>query len=196
MDCKGVGVGERIRCFIAIEMSQEIRRLLERIEDELQRTISGVKWVKPDNIHLTLKFLGSIEKETVDKIKEILSQIAQDIKSFKIKLSLPGAFPSPGRARVIWIGVEEGKESSRLANIIEERLAPLGIEKESRAFHPHLTLARVKFLKDKSSVENAFTHLKVPQTEMTASKVTLFQSTLTREGAIYTLLHEADFKKV
>jgi 2'-5' RNA ligase len=168
---------EKIRCFIAIELSQEIRQVLGRIEDELQGTISGVKWVKPDNIHLTLKFIGSIEEEKVDE------------------LSSAGAFPSPGRPRVIWIGIEEGKEeSSRLANLVEEKIAPLGIEKESRAFHPHLTLARVKFLKDKSSVENAFAHLKVPQTEMTALKVTLFQSTLAREGAIYTVLHEADFK--
>jgi 2'-5' RNA ligase len=186
---------EKIRCFIAIELSQEIRQVLGRIEDELQGTISGVKWVKPDNIHLTLKFIGSIEEEKVDKIKEILNQIAQDIIPFKIELSSAGAFPSPGRPRVIWIGIEEGKEeSSRLANLVEEKIAPLGIEKESRAFHPHLTLARVKFLKDKSSVENAFAHLKVPQTEMTALKVTLFQSTLAREGAIYTVLHEADFK--
>ena len=188
-------MGEKTRCFIAIELSREIRETLWQIEDELKKTIDGVKWVKPDNIHLTLKFLGHIEKEIVEGIKEILNKIAGQTKPFKIKLSSPGAFPSPDRPRVIWIGVEENKESSHLANLIDEKTASLGIEKESRAFHPHLTLARVKFLKDKFSVKNAFASLKVSPVEMTASKVTLFQSTLTREGAIYTALHEAEFTK-
>lgn len=189
-------MSEKIRCFIAIELSQEIQDILGKIENELQKTISGVKWVKPDNIHLTLKFLGHIEKETVEKIKKIISEIVKDAKPFKIRLLSAGAFPSPSRPRVIWIGVdEENKEGSHLANLIEEKLAPLGIEKESRAFHPHLTLARVKFLKDKSSVKNALTSLKVPSAEMTATKITLFQSTLAREGAIYTVLYEAEFGK-
>ena len=189
-------MGEKIRCFIAIELSQETKETLRKIENDLQKTIHGVKWVEPNNIHLTLKFLGDIEKETIEKIKEILSQIAKETKPFKIRLSSAGAFPSPSQPRVIWIGIDEGKnESSSLANLIEERVAPLGIEKESRAFHPHLTLARVKFLKDKSSVKNAFASLKVPQTEMTATKIILFQSTLTREGSIYTVLHEANFAR-
>ena len=188
---------DKVRCFIAIELSQDIKETLNRIEDELKQTISGVKWVKPKNIHLTLKFLGHIEKEVVEKIQEILNQVARETKAFRIKLSSPGVFPSPTRPRVIWIGIdEENKEGTHLANIIEEKLVPLGIEKESRAFHPHLTLARVKFLKDKNSLKNALASLKVPQTEMTASKITLFQSALTREGSIYTVLHEADFKRV
>lgn len=189
-------MSEKIRCFIAIELSQEIKEALAKIEDELKKGISGVKWVKPDNIHLTLKFLGHIEEETVEEIKKILTQAASQTKPFKIKLSSPGAFPTSTRPRVIWIGVdEENKESSNLVNLIEERITPLGIEKESRAFHSHLTLARVKFLKDKNSVKNAFDSLKVPPAEMTASKITLFQSTLTRGGSIYAVLHEAEFKK-
>lgn len=210
----GVKMSEKIRCFIAIELSQEIRHALEQIENELQKNIhgvnpirsksskttvppsaqtsNGVKWVKPDNIHLTLKFLGHIEKETIEKIKKIMDEIVAGTQPFKIRLSSAGAFPSPGRPRVIWIGIDEGNRAcSQLANMIEERVASLGIEKESRAFHPHLTLARVKFLKDRDSVKNAFSSLKVPQAEMTATKITLFQSTLTREGSIYTTLHKA-----
>ncbi len=184
-------MSEKIRCFIAIELSQEIRQILGQIENELQKTIRGVKWVKPDNIHLTLKFLGHIEKDTVEEIKEILNKIVAATQPFKIRLSQAGAFPSPSRPRVIWIGINEGKnESSDLANLIEDKVTTLGIEKENRAFHAHLTLARVKFLKDKHSVKNAFASLKVPQTEMTATKITLFQSVLRGEGAIYTVLHE------
>ncbi len=187
---------EKIRCFIAIELSHEITDILSQIQDELKKTVSGVKWVKPGNIHLTLKFIGNIEEKAVEEIKEILNQIAAQTKPFKLKLSSAGAFPNPDRPRVIWIGMdEENKESSHLANLIEEKLVSLGIEKESRAFHAHLTLARVKFLKDKSSVKNAFVSLEIPYAEMAASKITLFQSTLTREGSIYTVLHEAEFQK-
>ncbi len=189
-------MSEKIRCFIAIELSREITDILSQIQDELKKTVSGVKWVRAEDIHLTLKFLGNIEEKAVEEIKEILNQIAAQTKPFKLKLSSAGAFPNPDRPRVIWIGMdEENKQGSFLANLIEEKLVSLGIEKESRAFHPHLTLARVKFLKDKSSVRNAFASLKVSPVEMTATKVTLFQSTLTREGAIYTALHEAEFTK-
>jgi len=185
-------MNNKIRCFIAIELSEEIKNTLAKIEKELEKTIYGVKWVEPGNIHLTLKFLGYIEKDIVEKIKEILKEIAAGMKPFKIKLSSVGAFPSPSQPRVIWVGIDEGKkESTEIANLIEEKVSPLGIEKENRAFHPHLTLARVKFLKDKSSVKNAFASSKVPQVEMTATKITLFQSTLSPEGPTYSPLGTA-----
>jgi 2'-5' RNA ligase len=187
-------MNNKIRCFIAIELSQEIKETLGKIESELQKSVSGVKWVKPDNIHLTLKFLGNVDEGTVENIKKIMNEVAKDAKPFKMKLSQAGAFPSPSRPRVIWVGIDdENKKSSHSVNLIEEKVSSLGIEKENRAFHPHLTLARVKFLKDKSSVQNAFVSLKVPSTEMTAAKITLFQSKLTPQGSIYTALHEVGF---
>ena len=189
-------MSEKTRCFIAIELSREIRDTLDKIKDELKKTIYGVKWVKSDNIHLTLKFIGYVEEEVVEKIKDILNDIAKEKEPFKIRLSSAGAFPTPERPRVIWLGIDEGaKESTDITNLIEEKLEPLGIEKKSRPFHPHLTLARDKFLKDKSSVKTAFASLKIPPTEMSASKITLFQSTLTREGPIYTILHEVGLGK-
>ncbi len=187
-------MSENIRCFIAIELSPEIKTALQKIEDELKSKVPSVKWVKPDNIHLTLKFLGHIDTDAVESVKAALGAIAQNAKPFVIRLSSPGAFPTPERPRVIWVGIDKGdKESIDLANSIEEKTALLGIEKENRAFHPHLTLARVDFLKDKSALKNAFDSLKIPPVEMTASKLTLFQSTLTRGGSIYTALHEASF---
>ncbi|MBL7071001.1 MAG: RNA 2',3'-cyclic phosphodiesterase [Candidatus Omnitrophica bacterium] len=189
-------MNDKIRCFIAIELSKEIKQALEEIESKLQETIRGVKWVNPDNIHLTLKFLGNIEASAVEDIKKILDGAASGAGPFKIKLSNAGAFPDPARPRVIWIGIDEGtKESTDLADLIEQKAEPLGIEKEGRPFHPHLTLARVKFLKDRDSVKNAFTSLKVPHAEMTAPKITLFQSNLTPQGAVYTPIHQVELKK-
>lgn len=183
-----------IRCFIAIELSLEIKIALQKIKDELMPKIPNVKWTQPDNIHLTLKFLGHISVNTVESVKTILEDLAKNTKPFTIRLSSPGAFPSFGSPRVIWAGIDKGNEESiNLAGCIEEKAALIGIEKENRAFHPHLTLARINFLKDKKALKNAFSSLNIPPVEMTASGLTLFQSTLTREGAIYTILDEIKF---
>ena len=183
---------ETIRCFIAIELSREIKQALGEIERELQKSISGVKWVDPENIHLTLKFLGNIQKGTVEDIKHILEQAVSGTPPFKIRLSEAGAFPGISRPRVLWVGIDEGKhESAEIAGRIDDGVSRLGVEKESRPFHPHLTLARVKFIKDKDSVRNAFSSLRIPPSLMTADSLTLFQSTLTREGPVYTPLYSA-----
>lgn len=190
-------MSETIRCFIAIELIQEIKDALSEAQAELKKTVRDVKWVNPDNIHLTLKFLGHINQDIVEEVKSALTEIAAMAKPFRLRLSSPGAFPTPERPRVIWVGIDDGaKESVSLANSIEEKVAHLGIEKEARAFHPHLTLARVDFLKDKSALKTAFASLKITPAEMTASKVTLFQSTLTRGGPIYNALHEVKFSYV
>ena len=187
-------MSETIRTFIAIELSDEIIATLADIEEQLRHKIPGAKWVNPENIHLTLKFLGHIIPSAVEDIKSDLNKIASQTKPFQIRLSSPGAFPSLGSPRVIWMGIDKGdKESVDLAGRIEEKTACLGIEKENRAFHPHLTLARVDFLKDKDLLKNAFSSLKVLPVEMTVSKLSLFQSTLTREGSIYMVLHTASF---
>ncbi|MFH0839585.1 MAG: RNA 2',3'-cyclic phosphodiesterase [Candidatus Omnitrophota bacterium] len=186
-------MSETIRSFIAIELSPEIKEALQKIEDELKPKIPEVKWVKPDNIHLTLKFLGHISTDAIESTKSILTEIANNTKPFTIRLSSPGAFPALERPRVVWVGIDRGAEESvALAGAIEEGVSHLGIEKEGRAFHPHLTLGRVDFLKDKTALKNAFSSLNIPPLEAAISKLTLFKSTLTRQGALYEILHETD----
>ncbi len=189
-------MSETVRAFIAIELSREIKDALERIEDTLRIKVPDVKWVRPENIHLTLKFLGHIKPDTVNLIKIILEDIAKNTKSFPVRLSLPGAFPSAARPRVIWVGIDKGMEESiALASAIEDRISDLEIEKEERTFHPHLTLGRIDVLKNKDALKEAFSSLKIPPIETTASKITLFQSTLTRNGAVYNILREVEFSR-
>ncbi|MDP3789277.1 MAG: RNA 2',3'-cyclic phosphodiesterase, partial [Candidatus Omnitrophota bacterium] len=115
-------MSETIRAFIAIELSQEIKDALESIEDSLRTKVSGVKWVRPENIHLTLKFLRHIKVDTLESVKILLNETAENTKPFNIRLSSPGAFPSIGSPRVIWVGIDEGdKESIDLAGRIEEK---------------------------------------------------------------------------
>lgn len=186
-------MGETIRCFIAIELTPEIKELLQKIEDELKPKIPGVKWVKPAGIHLTLKFLGHIDRRAMESVITALAAIAQSAKPFILSLSSPGAFPTFERPSIIWIGINKGSEEiAELANVIDDKVSEFGVEKESRPFHPHLTLGRIGSLKDKTALKNVFSFLNIPPFEMAVSKLTLFKSALTRQGAVYEVLHEAD----
>ncbi len=189
-------MSETIRSFIAIELTAKIKAALQKIEDELKPKVPGVKWVHPENIHLTLKFLGHINTDTLESIKSILAEIAKNTKSFSMRLSSPGAFPTLDRPRVVWVGIDKGgEESVALATAIEDKVSHLGIEKENRAFHPHLTLARIDFPTNKNVLKDAFSSIKIPPIEMAVSKITLFQSTLTRGGAVYSVLQESEFSR-
>lgn len=182
-----------IRCFIAIELSEKIRNALRDIEEELKPNIPGIKWVRPENIHLTLKFLGHISANAVESVKTSLKEIAENTIPFAIRLSSPGVFPAPERPRIIWVGIDKGaNESKALADAINDMAAKFGIEKENRPFHPHLTLGRIDFIKDKIALKNAIFSIKIPPAEMAVSKITLFQSILAREGAVYNILFETE----
>ena len=181
-----------MRAFIAIELSKEIRENLKCLEDRLSDIIHGIKWIQPDNIHLTLKFLGNIEEVKIPAIKNILDDIAKDNGPFKLRISNLGTFPSPSKPRVIWVGIDSGeKECAKIASDIEDRLIALGVEKEARNFHPHLTLARIKFLHNKFSVTTALAAIDIRPEEMKVTKLTLFRSDLTSQGAIYQKLYSA-----
>lgn len=182
-----------MRCFIAIELSQEIKTVLAATQAGLKPAFCGdIKWVDPENIHLTLKFLGEIDAALAEKTKSIIDEIASRTMPFTIRLSSAGAFPSPGWPSVLWVGIDIGKDGCiNLAGRIEEKLAPLGVEKEPRPFHPHLTIARVKSLHGKQQTKGILESLKVQPVEMALSKMALFQSTLTSAGPIYTKLSES-----
>ena len=174
--------------------------------DDKNKISNGVKWVKPDGIHLTLKFLGNIPTSKISLIKEVLDSIAKETVSFQIALSKIGAFPKIDYPRVIWVGLEEGKDKTiELNRKLEERLEKIGFPKESRSFQPHLTLGRVKSSKNKGGLKKSIELLnrdlppllscesKKGGAKMTVSEIKLFKSTLTPKGAIYTCLCQATF---
>ena len=144
---------ELVRSFIAIELSQEIKAELTAMEEKLKaRRHPFVKWVDPENIHLTLKFLGSVALDTIPQIVEAMTRIAQPASPFSLQVGGTGAFPNWQRPQVIWVGI--GGEIGRLAALqkeLEAALSPLGFPPESRAFSPHLTLGR---LRDRVSPED------------------------------------------
>ncbi len=137
---------EQVRSFIAIELPSEIKAELTSLEERLKiKPYPFVKWVDPESIHLTLKFLGNIASTTVPEIVKALAKITQPISSFYLQIGGSGAFPNLRRPQVIWVGV--GGEVEKLAMLqrdIDAALAPLGFPPESRPFSPHLTLGRLR----------------------------------------------------
>lgn len=183
-----------MRTFIAIELDKEIKKALSKIQDELRTARADVKWVAPENIHLTLKFLGEVEENKIQKISQILKDISSQTKPFTIALSELGAFPGLKYPRVSWIGIAEGKtELSKLAELIEDNLVQLKFPKEKRGFSAHFTLGRFRSGKNKDAFSQKLNTIKVPGLRQEIKSVTLFKSILTPKGPIYEKISEENF---
>lgn len=185
-----------VRAFIAIELPSTIVKSLEEIQDNLRDTANKIAWVKPDNIHLTMKFLGNIETDKAHAIEKILKNIVSQISIGKLSVKGVGAFPTINNPRVIWVGVEDDKNLLNIYTQLEEGLASLGFKKEDRPFKPHLTLGRVKFLKDKKGLKERlekFADIKFAS--FIVDSLILFKSELTPEGSLYTKLKEVKLAK-
>ena len=184
-----------IRAFIAIEISPEAKKTLAELMRELIKSDADVKWVKPENIHLTLKFLGNITEEQQIKIQEILDKNLKDFNSFKIKLDGIGAFPKIEYPRVIWAGTSGEEIMKQIAKLIDEKVNKLGFPLEERSFKAHLTLGRVRSGKNKEKLAAAIKKLgNLNGPEFLVNNISLFQSTLTPTGSIYKLLHKTKFQ--
>jgi 2'-5' RNA ligase len=186
---------ETVRSFIAIELTEEVQKKLGEIQNELKKADADVKWVNPCDIHLTLKFLGNVSLDLTKEISKIIDQLAKEQPHFELQIAQIGAFPKIEYPRVIWVGIEKGKEQTvQLAQTLEERLINLGFMKEKRSFKPHLTLGRVRSAHNRNQLKKLLQSLVFVPTTMLANTIVLFKSTLTPHGAIYEPLHEVKFK--
>lgn len=137
---------ELIRAFIAIDLPPDVREVLGAITRDLQSRIpQGVRWVRPEGIHLTLRFLGDINPESVESISQAMSRTAGASSAFGLSLGELGAFPSLSAPRVVWMGLEGSLDRLlALQRELEDGLEELGYARESRPFSPHLTLGRIR----------------------------------------------------
>ncbi|HEV3003704.1 MAG TPA: RNA 2',3'-cyclic phosphodiesterase, partial [Pirellulales bacterium] len=134
-----------LRTFIAVAASHEVRMRARQLIGELSSTAAKVRWVEPENLHYSLKFLGDVELLEIPKVCEAVTRAVTDKPPFEITALGAGAFPDLRRPRTIWLGVADGSESMvELNGAIERELAPLGFRREQRRFRPHLTLGRVR----------------------------------------------------
>ena len=183
---------DEIRSFIAIEVPQALKSKIVELQRELRRTDTDAKWVRPEGIHLTLKFLGSIRQEDVEKISQTIAPIISLWEPFEIRLYGMGGFPSSRNPRVIWVGLDRGKgEVHSLQQAIEKNLADLSFPPEDRPFSPHLTLGRVRSSRGKPALAQILENNKeVEIGNFRADEVFLFRSELKPSGAVYTKLKD------
>jgi len=177
---------ERVRCFIAVDVDRpELRARLQEVQADLDRLGCGLKLVEPENIHVTLRFLGEVHSSLVSDVAKALDKI--EAEPFTLTLRGLGAFPSPSRPRVVWVGLREGlAELSSLHRQVEALIKPLGFKPEREAFTPHITLARVKVPRNLSSLAKFIAeHSDLEVGSMRVEEVKLKRSTLTPRGPIY-----------
>ena len=185
-----------MRVFVGIDIEPAIRERIARFMDGVREFAPEVRWMRPESLHITLKFIGEAPADKVDELRKTLSSISAPDTT--IRFAEVGYFPTPRSARVFWVGVHAGPELARLADDIEQALVPLGIAAEKRAFSPHLTLARAgsgaPARRPEDRVHQRFHRLQerlaaLPAPDfgtMTAREFFLYESQLSPKGAQYT----------
>lgn len=171
-----------MRCFLAIELPEKIKDELLKIQEQIKDNNIKMKLVEKENLHLTLKFFGELNDYQVNKIKESLKQIK--FKKFKANLGILGVFPSLNFIRVAWISLEPSEKVKELHNEIDEVLEKEKFRKD-KIFESHLTMARVKFIKNKQELINKLKEIKIKPLDFEVSSFVLKKSTLTEKGPVY-----------
>ena len=193
-------MGEMLRVFIAFELPSPIVQNLETLTRELKQDGLKLRWVKPNNIHLTLKFLGEVPQQDIAAIEAAMSRVSGVAAPSALRFALQGmgVFPNMRRPRVLWVGIGGDLEAlDRLFKAVDAHLADAGFAAEQRAFKPHLTLARIPD-REKSwgsphqllqAIENRGKFVSDP---FECRQLTLFKSDLRPTGAQYTVLSKVN----
>jgi len=185
-----------VRLFVALELAAAPRAALAAVCESGRR--GGVRWVPPENAHLTLKFLGEVADALLDDIKGALKAAAAPAKPFELSLAGGGCFPNERAPRVIWLGVGDGREeAAAAAAAVERALAPFGFDRDKRRFHPHVTIGRVKDARRGAATAAAkleeLADFTTPAAPVTA--LSLIESTLAPAGSVYKTVARFAFGK-
>ncbi|MFH1665241.1 MAG: RNA 2',3'-cyclic phosphodiesterase [Candidatus Omnitrophota bacterium] len=182
-----------MRCFIALEFSDEAMKEFLRTTDILRKADAEIKWLSADTVHLTLKFLGDIPEEKAPVITARLRETVRGCRPFTIEFSGIGVFPGWDRPKVLWIGVGKGaREVVDLASRVDGAMALEGFEQDERPFSPHITMGRIKGPKNKKKLEGLLKSIHVEPASSFISRIIVFKSVLTEKGAIHTPLDTVD----
>jgi len=180
-----------LRVFLALEISPTVKEYLQGIIKIMASRITGVRWVKSEGQHITLKFFGELDEAIVENIRTRLLSIEDKFEPFETTIKGIDAFPNKRRARVIVVTLEKGVDIAKaIFNDIEVALLPLGFEGEKRDYTPHITLGRKK-------EQSPILERDIPDLNgmgFIVDRLVMFRSTLTPQGAIYSPLWEIGFK--
>jgi len=184
-----------MRTFVAVDIdSEQIESACKEVQRRLMQTEADFKLVDAKSLHFTLGFIGEIPQELVDQICAGLTRVS--FQSFTINIGGVGAFPSPSRINVVWLGLQKGQEEMMEISIqVEALLKELGIPSDPKGFSPHLTLARVRSGKNRDRLVREIKLLQSYQAgEMMVRAVRLKQSVLTAKGPVYSTICEVAAK--
>ncbi|MGI5858414.1 MAG: RNA 2',3'-cyclic phosphodiesterase [Tepidanaerobacteraceae bacterium] len=177
-----------MRCFISIELAPSIKNSINDFvqENHLKEYFSGVRWVKPHNLHITLAFLGEISVDEVSSVKKMLDNISLKQMSFPIELSGVGSFPGFKNPKVLWIGIKEQPKLVTLKKHIDKGLDAFNISYDKKPFSPHLTIGRIKTpIKLKPQIAETLDFV----ASFSVTEIHLMKSDLLPEGPVYTELY-------
>jgi len=181
-----------IRSFLAFELPEQIKDTVSRVSGEIKKTHLDVRWVKVDNIHLTVVFMGSIQRDLLDHMGPLMGKICRNFGPFHISLKGVGVFSNRRNPRVLWIGLDGDMERmSRFRDALQKDLEPFGIKEEKKRFNPHLTLGRFRKGAKTGAPLDAILEKYEDLTSPTGllSELILFKSDLKPGGAVYTKLN-------
>ena len=183
-----------MRAFWAIDLNQQVRSALREFQQRLRNHLPPIGWVRPESLHLTVKFLGEIDEEQLASIQQAVENGIKGFSPFSLQIEGVGGFPNMNQPRVLWAGVSgQIADLQRLVLQVEEALIPLGFPAESKAFRGHLTLARIK--QGSRDVGRALAQLKTLDLHtvfgiLPVHQLCLFRSELKPTGAVYHRLAE------
>jgi len=190
-----------VRVFIAIELPEPVCDAIQKQTARLRQTLGNdlIRWVPTQNMHLTLKFLGDTSTSYLDFLKQLLAREADSHQQFNLQLDGLGAFPTPRKPRLLWIGIHAPTDLVSLQHGIEEGTTRLGYEQEERAFSPHLTIGRVRQNVSPTDLQKVRAALDTIQLgnigTARVDSVHLYRSDLQPSGSIYTKLFSAPLSK-
>jgi RNA 2',3'-cyclic 3'-phosphodiesterase len=182
-----------IRSFLAFELPPEIKEQVRRVSEELKKSRLDIRWVKPENIHLTIVFLGDLQEQDISPIEREVEKVCSGAHPFDFRLKGFGVFPDRRRPRIFWVGLDGDIERvSTFKDALCERLAPFNIKEENRQFKPHLTLGRFKNpgRADAKLEEILKGHEDFSSPAFQSKELILFKSDLKPQGPVYTKLDE------
>ncbi len=188
---------ERLRVFVAIDLPPRVKAAIGSVSQQLAGIKGRIGWVKPQGVHLTLKFLGNVSPRQLERVKQALEASVGNIQPFSLQLTELGVFPNKNRPRVIWWGLTTNSpQLLQLYRSLENPLVKCGFPREKRRFTPHLTLGRVRELAQPQQLTEQMAKVKTPTlAPIAVSQLELMQSTLTGTGAVYKRLASFPFGK-
>lgn len=183
-----------LRSFIALPTSSDVQSRILRLLRELESIPSDVKWDTPDKFHITLKFLGNVEALLLESLSQHLESHIAPIRVFDVTYSEVGGFPDLSQPRVLWLGARNNPDIMTLHTAIEEACATFGFKKDDRAFHPHVTLGRVKGPRGLDRLTATLKSLTFEPVIAHCTKLHLVRSELHPAGSRYTVLKSIPLK--